>query len=555
MNKNQKIKKIISVVVLAMALSISEIFSQTTSTFEEFVLPLDTILDGSDLSGGYNSGAAFFPNIYDPLWQSWQGFIISTMRDDSTQGYDNRFSSITGGGYNSLTYTIGYSPSVIRLSGFHAGSTMSGFYITNSSYAYYAIKEGDFFSKKFGGTTGDDPDWFLLNIVNYINGNTSDTIGFYLADYRFQDNMQDYIIDTWEWVDLSALGASDSLLLYLTSSDTGAWGMNTPGFFCIDDFIVNEHGKFHPPAGQQGTSAIHKDSSVFVAWADSCIVTRGYKDISNPLSGYVNAGSDYFATGKAGENGVVSLGDSGYAVLYFSKPIINGSGYDFAVFENSFDDNFLELAFVEVSSDSINFFRFPATSHTSAWQQIASFGTLDATKINNLAGKYKALYGTPFDLEELSDVAGLDVNHIIAVKIIDVVGCIQPAYATYDFFGHIINDPWATPFSSGGFDLDAVGVIHQNETFSIKKISKNKETFKVFPTIVGNDRNINIVALQNNFQQSDVKIYNINGSLVYKSEITTPKTVLNLNDISAGLYMLNITSDNKNNIFKIILTQ
>jgi hypothetical protein len=110
------------------------------------------------------------------------------MRDDSTQGYDNRFSSITGGGYNSLTYTIGYSPSVIRLNGFNAGSTMSGFYITNSSYAYYAIKEGDFFSKKFGGTTGDDPDWFLLNIVNYLNGNTSDTLGIYLPiiDFRIK---------------------------------------------------------------------------------------------------------------------------------------------------------------------------------------------------------------------------------------------------------------------------------------------------------------------------------------------------------------------------------
>lgn len=554
MKLKQNFVKVSFVFLIIIALSFNELYSQTTSTFEEFALPLDTVLDGSDLSGGYNNGAAFFPNIYDVMWQSWEGFIISTMRDDSTQGYDNRFSAITGSGYNSSTYTIGYSPAVIKLNGYNAGNTISGFYVTNSSYAYYAMKEGDFFSKKFGGVTGEDPDWFLINIVSFISGTAKDTVSFYLADYRFQDNSQDYIIDTWEWVDLSPLGAADSLMIYLTSSDAGAWGINTPGFFCIDDFIVNEYGQFHPSAGQQGTSAINKDSSVFVAWADSCIVTRGYIDISNPLSGFVDAGNDACAIGKAGENGIVSLGDGGSAVLYFPKPIINGQGYDFAVFENSFDDYFLELAFVEVSSDSINFFRFSSTSHNPFFEQISGFGAVEATKINNLAGKYRALYGTPFDLEELAGVAELDINHIIAVKIIDVVGSIQTAYASYDSYGSIINDPWPTPFSSGGFDLDAVGVIHQNESYSINNYSENMADFKVFPTLVGAEKIINIAVLSKNLQKSDLNIYNMNGVMVYKSEITELQTIVNLNNLSAGLFLLNINSANKNNFFKIVIT-
>ena len=44
--------------------------------------------------------------------------------------------------------------------------------------------------------------------------------------------------------------------------------------------------------------------------------------------------------------------------------------------------------------------------------------------------------------------------------VVDVVGSIDPAYATYDSQGHAINDPWPTAFASSGFDFDAVGVLH-----------------------------------------------------------------------------------------------
>ena len=56
---------------------------------------------------------------------------------------------------------------------------------------------------------------------------------------------------------------------------------------------------------------------------------------------------------------VVVLGDAGSITLTFDAPICNGSGYDFAVFENSLNDTFLEFAFIEVSSDGEHFVRFP----------------------------------------------------------------------------------------------------------------------------------------------------------------------------------------------------
>ncbi len=219
--------------------------------------------------------------------------------------------------------------------------------------------------------------------------------------------------------------------------------------------------QYAPPAGQEGSTAIAADSAVWLAWASRCTVTRGWMNIADTSLGKVWYGTPEAALGEA-DNGVVSLGDGGEAVVYFDQPVTDGPGWDFAVFENGFSDDFLELAFVEVSSDSVNFFRFPSVSLTPANEQVDGFGTLDATKIHNLAGKYRVLYGTPFDLEELKDQPGLDVQHIVAVRIIDVVGCISDEFARFDSQMHKINDPWPTPFETGGFDLDAVGVMHNS---------------------------------------------------------------------------------------------
>lgn len=219
--------------------------------------------------------------------------------------------------------------------------------------------------------------------------------------------------------------------------------------------------QYPPAAGLAGSTAIHKDSSIIINWAKSCIVQRGDYDISHSTDSVVTNGTVADALNSA-DAITVSLGDSGIAILSFFPPISNGSGFDFAIFENSFDGNFLELAFVEVSTDSVHWYRFDAVSLTQKDTQISTFGLLDPTKINNLAGKYKVFYGTPFDLEELDGKPYLDIDSVNFIKVIDVIGSVTPQYASYDWQGHIINDPWPTPFFTGGFDLDAIGVIHQS---------------------------------------------------------------------------------------------
>ena len=113
--------------------------------------------------------------------------------------------------------------------------------------------------------------------------------------------------------------------------------------------------QFPGAAGTSGSTAIYKDSSVFIDWASHAKIIRGYQNISNPSAGYATVGDSISVTQKAGLNGVVSLGDGGIAILTFSNPIVNGTGFDFAVFENSFNDFFLELAFVEASSDGVHY--------------------------------------------------------------------------------------------------------------------------------------------------------------------------------------------------------
>jgi len=215
--------------------------SQTVSTFENLSLPPDTFYNGADLAGGFLSGNAYFVNDYDTTYQSWSGFSYSTKTDSLTAGYNNQYSAITGSGYNSSTYAVAdeYGNAKIRLNGNASGKLVKGFYVTNATYAYLSMRDGDMFAKKFGGTSGNDPDWFKLTAKGWLNGILkNDTVEFYLADFRFTDNSEDYLVKNWEWVSLLPLGNVDSIQFFLSSSDMGSFGMNTPAYFCLDNFTT-----------------------------------------------------------------------------------------------------------------------------------------------------------------------------------------------------------------------------------------------------------------------------------------------------------------------------
>jgi hypothetical protein len=305
--------------------------------------------------------------------------------------------------------------------------------------------------------------------------------------------------------------------------------------------------QFAPPQGQPGNTAMYKDSSAFVAWATCSKVVRGLQSIATPSLGYATVGDSTSSVGIA-DGTVVSLGDSGYAICSFQNDIYDGPGNDFAVFENSFDGLFLELGFIEVSSDGVNFFRFPATSNTQDTTQTAAYGDTDATKVNNLGGKYKVLYGTPFDLSQMQGISGLDVNHIKQIKVIDVVGSITPQYATYDKNNNKVNDPWPTPFASCGFDLDAIGVINQQIT-SIKQIS-NSESISVYPNPASN-----ILQVSYSSNITSIEIIDIMGECVHRQIASSSNCQIEVTDLSNGVYFLQLNSNLGNATKKIIISK
>jgi hypothetical protein len=198
--------------------------------------------NGSDESGGFTSGSAYFLNTNISDWNYWEGWSYSNTIDTTTAGYTNQYSAYTGGAYSGDNYGVYYEPMMSALAPtitFLSTSpvTVTDAYFTNTTYAALSMLNGDSFAKKFGGETGDDPDWFKL-MIRGIDGDgnyTSNSVEFYLADYRFEDNTLDYIVDEWTGVDLSALGPVIGLEFDLSSSDVGAWGMNTPAYVAMDN--------------------------------------------------------------------------------------------------------------------------------------------------------------------------------------------------------------------------------------------------------------------------------------------------------------------------------
>ena len=187
-----------------------------------------------------------------------------------------------------------------------------------------------------------------------------------------------------------------------------------------------------------------------VAWANAFLNYLPGPNVSQTWQTPWGALGPSDDTGYAGNTiTIVTLGDGGSITLSFANPILDTDGFDLVVFENGVSTTagrgFFELAFVEVSSNGTDFYRFSGRSTTPQPTSPYAFLELDPTNLDGMAGKYPATYGTPFDF------AWLGLTSVSHVRIVDILGNGE----TLDADGKPIFDPYPTS-GSAGFDLDAV---------------------------------------------------------------------------------------------------
>lgn len=224
----------------------STVFAQNdTLTFEQYDLGSNSYYNGADDAGDITIGNYTLSNNYNTQYGYMEnGFAISKVQDITTAGFTNQYASYANGGANnSEKYGVCYSGEIT----FSSLRKIKSLMVTNTTYAGLSMRDGDSFGKQFGspnnaagtpdGTNGED--WFLLQIIPLDENNqvVGDTVDFYLADFRFADNNQDYILNTWETVQMNDVLAK-KLTFKLSSSDVGQYGMNTPAYFALDNLVT-----------------------------------------------------------------------------------------------------------------------------------------------------------------------------------------------------------------------------------------------------------------------------------------------------------------------------
>ena len=223
---------------------------------------------------------------------------------------------------------------------------------------------------------------------------------------------------------------------------------------------------------------IRWDDPKIVAWATSVsdfAPTSSGSELELQSNSLGPADGLFTSLGDLSANEILLGKTPGSILLSFSTPISNGSGWDFAVFENAgtfFEAPFVfaELSSVEVSSNGSEFAAFSIDSlnvepgNGDVENELSTgfgrdFAGLNPNNVKNVAGIHEQGVGTAFDLNDLAsnvNVISGDVNldAIRFIRLTDIPG----DGSHRDSHGRPILDAWPTGGNVGGFDLDAIGV-------------------------------------------------------------------------------------------------
>ena len=213
------------------------------ATFDDLALEPETAWYGKRESEGhdhrsftYYSGSYSFPCEYAPSLLTWGGVAYSNQTKTTFNSlFPDQFNSVVGHGVNgSKNYAVAYAygQHTVEVRATHAGpAVIPGTFVTNTAWVKEVTQKGT--------GMGDEPhtpfhkgDYLLLIASN----NKGQSIEFPLVDYRSSNAAEHYVIDSWQWLDLSALGETESVIFSMKGTRVANGGTTIPAYFCLDDF-------------------------------------------------------------------------------------------------------------------------------------------------------------------------------------------------------------------------------------------------------------------------------------------------------------------------------
>ncbi len=212
----------------------------SVATFENISLGADSINSYSTPNVyGWVSGDFGFTTGYSNTYGDYYyNFVVTSQKSNAFSNYTDQYHSAPGGAAAGNNYVVAYQEtegyestgSSLDITYAKALAVIPGTYVTNTAYTASVIQNGNAYARAF---STDNNDYLKLTFTGYLAGVKMGSVDFYLADFR---DGKSIIIKQWTYVDLTDLLIVDKISCKLESTDKGEFGINTPTYFCLDNF-------------------------------------------------------------------------------------------------------------------------------------------------------------------------------------------------------------------------------------------------------------------------------------------------------------------------------
>ena len=224
-----------TVLMVAALLCTFACFAQVVD-FEDLTLNPNSSWIGADGTGQFTSSYLTLYNDYSSQYGSWQGFAYTNGTDTESNSYSNLSSCVGHGASNSDYYVTAYIgtdwmgdnsqiPVAMKIN-----TANSGNFANRGAYFCMPVLLKKWVDREYASNHF----YFKLKASAYANGTLIGDSEIMMADFTEGNS---YMMDDWTYVDLSWIANADSLNFIAISNDiAGGWGINTPMYFCMDDF-------------------------------------------------------------------------------------------------------------------------------------------------------------------------------------------------------------------------------------------------------------------------------------------------------------------------------